>query len=112
MKNQSLSDLENNDDFIRRHIGPRESEKMLMLKKLGFDNMADFISEVVPTSILETGIMNLPEAQSEQQTLATMRNIANQNVLKKSLIGMGYYNTVTPPVVPVSYTHLTLPTKA
>jgi len=99
VKNQSLSDLENNDDFIRRHIGPRESEKMLMLKKLGFDNMADFISEVVPTSILETGIMNLPEAQSEQQTLATMRNIANQNVLKKSLIGMGYYNTVTPPVV-------------
>ena len=99
MKNHSLSDLENNDDFITRHIGPRESEKTLMLNKLGYNNMADFIAEVVPSSILETGRMKLPEAQSEQQTLATMRNIANQNVLKKSLIGMGYYNTVTPPVV-------------
>ncbi len=99
MIDQSLTDLENNDDFITRHIGPRESEKTAMLKKLGYNNMVDFIADVVPSSILETGKMNLPQAQSEQQTLATMREIANQNVLKKSLIGMGYYNTVTPPVV-------------
>lgn len=99
MNDHSLTDLENNNDFITRHIGPRASEKAEMLKKLGYDDMAGFIADVVPSSIYETGRMDLPEAQSEQQTLTTMREIANQNVLKKSLIGMGYYNTVTPPVV-------------
>ena len=99
MNDHTLIELENQGDFITRHIGPRESEKTTMLKQLGYDSMEKFITDVVPESIYETGVMNLPDAQTEQQTLSTMREIANQNDLKKSLIGMGYYNTVTPPVI-------------
>ncbi|MGB0866334.1 MAG: aminomethyl-transferring glycine dehydrogenase, partial [Granulosicoccaceae bacterium] len=99
MSDYTLSDLENTDDFIGRHIGPREAEKAAMLSKLGYDTMADFIADVVPPSIFESEGMGLPEAQTEYQTLATMREIADKNVIKKSLIGMGYYNTITPPVV-------------
>ncbi len=99
MTDLTLSELENNDDFIGRHIGPRDGEKALMLKSLGYDEMAGFIADVVPTSIFEAEPMPLAGAQSEYATLARIREIADQNIVKKSLIGMGYYNTVTPPVV-------------
>ena len=99
MTELTLSELENNDDFIGRHIGPREGEKNVMLKSLGYDKMADFIADVVPTSIFEAEPMALAGAQTEHATLARIREIADQNIVKKSLIGMGYYNTVTPPVI-------------
>ena len=99
MTELTLSDLENNDDFIGRHIGPRAAEKTTMLSRLGYDDMAGFIADVVPTSIFEAQSMALPGAQTEYATLARIREIADQNVVKKSLIGMGYYNTITPPVV-------------
>lgn len=95
----TLSELENNDDFITRHIGPHDSEKSEMLKRLGYDDMAKFIADVVPASIMETDPIALPGAQTEYATLSRIREIADQNVLKKSLIGMGYYNTITPAVV-------------
>ncbi len=99
MTELTLSELENNDDFIGRHIGPRDGEKAAMLKSLGYDEMASFIADVVPASIFEAESMALAGAQTEYATLARMRAIADQNVVKKSLIGMGYYNTITPPVV-------------
>lgn len=99
MSELTLSELENNDDFIGRHIGPREAEKTAMLGKLGYNDMASFIADVVPTSIFESEPMALPGAQTEYAALARIREIADQNVVKKSLIGMGYYNTITPPVV-------------
>lgn len=95
----TLSKLENNDDFIARHIGPRNTEKTAMLKSLGYDDMDRFIADVVPASILKSQPLELPSAQSEQQVLERIRAIADENILKKSLIGMGYYNTVTPSVI-------------
>lgn len=99
MSELTLSELENNDDFIGRHIGPREAEKTAMLGKLGYNDMASFIADVVPSSIFESEPMALPGAQTEYATLSRIREIADQNIVKKSLIGMGYYNTITPPVV-------------
>ena len=99
MSEHTLFDLENNDDFIGRHIGPRIAEKNAMLDKLGYKDMPSFIADVVPASIFESKSMALPGAQTEYATLARIREIADQNVVKKSLIGMGYYNTITPPVV-------------
>jgi len=95
----TLCELENNDDFIGRHIGPRDAEKAAMLSRLGYDDMAKFIADVVPASIFEADSLALPGAQTEYATLARIREIADQNIVKKSLIGMGYYNTITPPVV-------------
>ncbi len=99
MTERTLFELENNHDFIGRHIGPRESEKTAMLGRLGYEDMAAFIKDVVPASILEAEPMALPGAQTEQATLARIQEIGDLNVLKKSLIGMGYYNAITPPVV-------------
>jgi hypothetical protein len=80
----TLTELENNDDFIGRHIGPREAEKTAMLGKLGYNDMANFIADVVPVSILESEPMALPGAQTEYATLARIREISDQNVVKKS----------------------------
>ena len=99
MTKLTLCELENNDDFIGRHIGPRDAEKAAMLSRLGYDDMAKFIADVVPASIFEADSLALPGAQTEYATLARIREIADQNIVKKSLIGMGYYNTITPPVV-------------
>ena len=114
-------------DFIRRHIGPSEDQQTQMLNDLGLSSLDELIRQVVPDSILLRGDSNLPEGCSEQQALNELKDIASHNIVKRSLIGQGYYRTITPSVIlrnvfenpawytsytPVSYTHLTLPTKA
>lgn len=99
MTEYSLSNLENADDFIGRHIGPRDKDRNAMLGQLGYDAMDDFINDVIPASIRSEESLSVGGAQTEATTLARIREIANQNTVKKSLIGMGYYNTITPAVV-------------
>ena len=102
-------------EFIQRHIGPSESEQRKMLADLGLSTIDELVREIVPDSILLRGDSELPEGCSEQEALAELKDIAQHNIVKRSLIGQGYYGTITPPViqrnVSVSYTHLTLPTK-
>ena len=86
-------------DFIPRHIGPRDTELEKMAKVVGYDSAEALITEVVPRNIAWTQPLNLPSAQTEAEMLQTLRNLANKNQLKTSLIGLGYYNTVTPSVI-------------
>ena len=86
-------------EFIQRHIGPSESEQKEMLTDLGLSTIEELVREVVPTSILLRGDSKLPEGCSEQQALTELKNIARHNIVKRSLIGQGYYGTITPPVI-------------
>ena len=86
-------------EFIQRHIGPSESEQRKMLADLGLSTIDELVREIVPDSILLRGDNNLPEGCSEQEALEELKDIASHNVVKRSLIGQGYYGTITPPVI-------------
>ena len=86
-------------EFIRRHIGITDDQKNSMLNDLGLSTIEQLVREVVPTSILLRGDDKLPEGCSEQQALAELKEIAEKNIIKRSLIGQGYYGTITPPVI-------------
>lgn len=95
----TLSELENQSEFTGRHIGPGATDNQSMLETLGFDSMDTFIDQVVPASIRSSDPMGISAPLSEALTLARLKDIASKNVIKKSLIGMGYYNTHTPSVI-------------
>jgi glycine dehydrogenase len=95
----AFEDLQQHSDFIGRHIGPAEPEKKEMLTALGFDSMDAFIKKVIPASILNDQPLELGTPRSEAEVLEELRGIASKNQVFRSFIGMGYYNTHTPPVI-------------
>ena len=94
-----LATLEQGDDFIRRHIGPCSSELPGMLAAVGVDALDTLIQQTVPAGIRLPTALALGEPTAEHVALARLKAIAGKNVLKKSLIGMGYYDTITPKVI-------------
>ena len=95
----SLSQLQQPDAFLRRHLGPDESEQKAMLEALGLASREQLIEQTVPPAIRLQGELELPAALDEQQALKRLRSYAEQNELWTSLIGMGYHGTITPPVI-------------
>ena len=87
------------DSFARRHIGPNEEEVRAMLGDVGFDSLGALIDATVPKDIRLERQLNLPEAKSEGEALAELRAIAQKNKMARSLIGAGYYDCITPPVI-------------
>ena len=86
-------------DFAnRRHIGPSPSEMDAMLKVIGVSSLDALIDETVPASIRQKTALNWP-ALREHELLAKMREVAGKNRVMTSLIGQGYYGTVTPPAI-------------
>ena len=94
-----LAELENRDEFIGRHIGPDEHAIAGMLASIGTASLTTLIAETVPASIRLQRPLDLPAAMPEHAALAALKAIAARNVVKKSLIGQGYYGTHTPPVI-------------
>ena len=94
-----LIDLENHAAFIRRHIGPDDTQINHMLGVLGLDSLEALIESTLPPSIRIDDPLDLPKAQSESATLDRLRDIADLNILKHSMIGMGYHDTITPTVI-------------
>ena len=88
--------LHTDNEFIARHIGPRQADEQAMLQTLGFDSLDALTASVIPQSIKGTSVLDLPAGQSEAQALAAIKAIADQNQLFKTYIGQGYYNTHTP----------------
>ncbi|BAT51573.1 glycine dehydrogenase [Nostoc sp. NIES-3756] len=85
--------------FIQRHIGPSSADIQQMLDVLGFSNLDALINKTVPASIRLNKKLQLPEAQTEYAALAKLKQIASKNQVFRSYIGMGYYDTITPPVI-------------
>ncbi|NCP65754.1 MAG: aminomethyl-transferring glycine dehydrogenase [Paraglaciecola sp.] len=99
LANVSLSQLEQTQDFIRRHIGPSAAEISAMLHDVGASSLDDLIKQTVPGSILSQSPLKVGEAQTEAQALHYLQQVAAKNTINKSYIGMGYYDTLTPNVI-------------
>ena len=89
--------------FVDRHIGPRAEDIALMLTTLGYASMQDFIEDVVPADIhLASPLSGKTidsQGLSEPEALDTLKQIAAQNRVYRSYIGMGYYDCFVPPVI-------------
>lgn len=95
----SFTTLENESEFVARHIGPDEREVSEMLATLKLKTLDEMIAQTVPAGIMARETLDIGEAVSEAAMLARARHYANQNTLKKSMIGQGYYGTLTPTVI-------------
>ena len=87
------------DRFDRRHIGPSPVEVERMLGELGHTSLDAFIDSVVPQVIRLQDRLNLPQPLTEPEASARARQLAGNNTVLTSMIGLGYYNTHTPAVI-------------
>jgi len=99
MTTQSLKELEQTQDFIRRHIGPSAAQTQVMLNDIGAESIDALINEIVPTDIRLAGLPAIEESKTEVQALADLKAVANLNKVNTSYIGLGYYPTLTPNVI-------------
>lgn len=101
MSNSSptLTQLEQKNAFIRRHIGPGESEIQAMLETVGATSLDDLMAQTVPAGIQLTTPINAGEGATEVEALAALKAVAGKNKINRSFIGMGYYDTHVPNVI-------------
>jgi glycine dehydrogenase len=95
----SLTRLASARPFALRHIGPSADEQAKMLATLGYDSLDALTDAAVPASIRERAPLELPPAATEEEMLAELRELAGRNRVMTSMIGTGYYDTFTPPVI-------------
>ncbi len=89
----------NTDSFALRHIGPRENDLPEMLKTIGVSSIDQLIYETVPDDILLKKALDLDTAMSEQEYLEHITELSTKNKLFKTYIGLGYNQSITPPVI-------------
>lgn len=102
------------ENFLNRHIGINEDDKLKMLKKIGVSSLDELIDQIIPQNIRLKERLNLPEALSEHEYAEDVTRLASKNRVFASYIGMGWYDTITPAVIyrnvfenPVWYTSYT-----
>src|ERR1051325_4110741 len=87
------------DRFARRHIGPSADETAEMLELLGYPSLEALMDEAIPAQIRLGRPLELPAARAEHEVLTALKEIASQNQVFRSYIGMGYYDCLTPLVI-------------
>ena len=85
--------------FSDRHIGPSHTEQRELLDLVGADSLDSLLEAAMPAAIRTATPLNLPAARTEQQVLADLRALAAKNRPHVEMIGLGYYDTITPPVL-------------
>lgn len=95
----SYAELARRDDFLTRHIGPSPEEQAQMLAALGCQSLTELIDQTLPAGIRLRGELPLAGPTPEHQALARLRGLAAQNRQRKSLIGLGYHDTLMPSVL-------------
>jgi glycine dehydrogenase len=85
--------------FASRHIGPDEAEQAKMLAECGYGSLDALVEAAVPTAIRNSDALDLPLAASEEQATAELRRLAAKNRPMTQMIGLGYHDTLTPPVI-------------
>jgi glycine dehydrogenase len=86
-------------DFVQRHLGPGDADIPGMLQKVGVQSLDELIHKTIPSSILMDKPLDLPDGMSEYEYADYLRAIAAKNKLYKTYIGLGYYNSILPPVI-------------
>jgi len=100
------TDLKKSDQFVYRHLGPREDDVNEMLKTIGVDSLDALIRETIPEDIrlsevggIENDQLDIRKALSENEFLDQLLKIARKNKTFKSFIGLGYYDCIVPSVI-------------
>ena len=117
LANTAARSEDTSEAFARRHIGPSAPDVAAMLKTIAapsavaiesaiavenaaaVESLDELIAQAVPASILTPGELTFGPALTEPETLAYMRSVAAKNKVLTSLIGQGYYGTLTPAVI-------------
>ena len=104
MTTRSLKELEQRDNFISRHIasdgaGYDANEEAALLAAVNAESLEALTSEIVPDDILRPAFLSTGEPTPEFAALNRLKAIASQNKVFKSYIGLGYHDTIMPPVV-------------
>jgi glycine dehydrogenase len=87
-------------DFASRHIGPSSAEQDHMLGTLGYATLDELTTAALPPGLgADASLAGLPAALSETQALQRLRGLAAQNQVLTSMIGLGYFGTITPAVI-------------
>src|SRR5262245_29390917 len=94
-----MIDLHHPDRFVTRHLGPRNEELAAMLATVNAPSLDALIAQTVPESIRLMNSLDLPRARSEHEVLAYLRELGDKNLAYRSLLGMGYADCITPPVI-------------
>jgi glycine dehydrogenase len=92
-------ELEDHGAFERRHVAPTDDDRAAMLAVLGLADVAELVDRTVPPGVRQAEPLALPAAAPEADVLAELRRLAERNRPHTSLIGLGYADTITPPVV-------------
>ncbi|PAJ74097.1 glycine dehydrogenase (aminomethyl-transferring) [Pseudoalteromonas sp. NBT06-2] len=95
----SLEQLEQKQDFIRRHIGPDAAQTQAMLNDIGAESVDALINEIVPADIRLADLPAIEESKTEVQALADLKAVASLNKVNDTYIGLGYFGTLTPNVI-------------
>jgi glycine dehydrogenase len=86
--------------FAARHIGPSEDDQRAMLATLGYASLDELLAAALPAYARPpASLAALPQPRSEQEALADLRRLAARNTVRVSMIGLGYYDTITPAVI-------------
>jgi glycine dehydrogenase len=87
--------------FAERHIGTTADAQARMLETLGYESVEALVTAAVPESIHVLPVVGsvIPAAATERESLAELRLLAGRNVVRRSMIGLGYYDTITPAVI-------------
>ena len=91
--------LDPSDTFVHRHIGPSVLDVARMLETLGLESLDDMVKHSMPSTIRFDGEYDLAPARGEHELRRDLEEIASKNTVMRSCIGMGYYGTITPPVI-------------
>ena len=89
----------NTESFALRHIGPRKKDLSEMLETIGVESMDQLIDQTIPDDILLQNKLPLKAAMTEQEYLEHINELASKNKLFKTYIGLGYHQSITPPVI-------------
>ncbi len=86
--------------FSARHIGPSTEDQRAMLATLGYASLDDLLTAALPDGVrVPASLASLPAARTEREVLADLRRLAARNTVRVSMIGLGYYDTITPAVI-------------
>ncbi|MGH9061010.1 MAG: glycine dehydrogenase (aminomethyl-transferring), partial [Acidimicrobiales bacterium] len=94
-----LAELEAGVPFDRRHIGPGPADQQAMLDALGYRTLDELVDAAVPDAIRDRSPLDLPPAAGEAEVLRRLRAYASRNRVLTQMIGLGYHDTLTPPVI-------------
>ena len=86
-------------EFVQRHVGPDDADIERMLEVVGQPSLDALCDRAIPPAIRSIEALGLEAAESESAVIDELRSFAKRNTVLRSLIGLGYYGTITPPVV-------------